>query len=119
MGAILDSTCPSYFLSFCYSAIIQFLLNILKTNRRIETKFCVHIIIDKIYVGIVNCRFSQICNRVRALESRQNLVFAQYLENELTESDQIMHIIIDKIYVGIVNRCFSHICNRVMVLDSC
>ena len=27
------------------------------------TKFCIHIIIDKIYVGIVNRHFSQICNR--------------------------------------------------------
>ena len=27
---------------------IKFLLNILKTNRRIKTKFCIHIIIDKI-----------------------------------------------------------------------
>ena len=27
---------------------IEFLLNILKTNRPIKTKFCIHIIIDKI-----------------------------------------------------------------------
>ena len=31
---------------------IKFLLNILKTNRPIKTKFCKHIIIDKIYFGI-------------------------------------------------------------------
>ena len=31
---------------------IEFLLNILKTNRPIKTKFCIHIIIDKIYFGI-------------------------------------------------------------------
>ena len=36
---------------------IEFLLNILKTNRPIKTKFCIHIIIDKIYFGIVNCFF--------------------------------------------------------------
>ena len=47
---------------------IEFLLNISKTNRPIKTKFCIHIIIDKIYVGIVNHCFSQICNRVRALD---------------------------------------------------
>ena len=47
---------------------IWFLLNILKTNRQIETKFCIHIIIDKIYVGNVNHCFSQICNRVTALD---------------------------------------------------
>ena len=56
---------------------IEFLLNILKTNRPIKTKFCIHIIIDKIYIGIVNSCFSQICNRVMALDSCQNLVFTQ------------------------------------------
>ena len=45
---------------------IGVLLNILKTDRRIKTKFCIHIIIDKIYFGIVNHCFSQICNRVTA-----------------------------------------------------
>ena len=30
---------------------IEFLFNILKTNRRIKTKFCKHIIIDKMYFG--------------------------------------------------------------------
>ena len=43
---------------------IEFLLNILKTNRPIKTKFCIRIIIDKIYIGIVNYCF---CNRVTAL----------------------------------------------------
>ena len=47
---------------------VKFLLNILKTKRLIKTKFCIHIIIDKIYVGIVNHCFSQICNRVTALD---------------------------------------------------
>ena len=47
---------------------LEFLLNILKTNRPIKTKFCIHIIIDKIYVGNVNHCFSQICNRVTALD---------------------------------------------------
>ena len=47
---------------------IEFLLNILKTNRPIKTKFCIHIIIDKIYIGIVSHCFSQICNRVSALD---------------------------------------------------
>ena len=53
-----------------------------------ETKVCIHIIIDKNYsryVGIVKCRFSQICNRVTALDLCQNLVFAQYLDNKKTE----------------------------------
>ena len=47
---------------------IEFLLNILKTNRPIKTKFCIHIIIDKIYFCIVNCCFSQIGKRVTALD---------------------------------------------------
>ena len=47
---------------------IEFLFNILKMNRPIHTKFCKHIIIHKIYFGIVNRCFSQICNRVKALD---------------------------------------------------
>ena len=47
---------------------IEFLFNILKTNRPIKTKFCIHIIIEKIYFGIVNRCFSQIGNRVTALD---------------------------------------------------
>ena len=49
---------------------MEFLLNILKTNRPspIKTKFCIHIIIDKIYVCKVNHCFSQICIRVTALD---------------------------------------------------
>ena len=47
---------------------IEFLLNILKTNRPIKTKFCIHIINDKIYGGNVNHCFSQICNIVTALD---------------------------------------------------
>ena len=48
---------------------IEFLLNILKTNRPVKTKFCIQIIIDKIYFGILNISFfSQIGNRVTALD---------------------------------------------------
>ena len=47
---------------------IEFLLNILKTNRPIKTKICIHIIIDKIYVCNVNHCFSQICNKITALD---------------------------------------------------
>ena len=49
---------------------IEFLFNILKMNRPIKTKFCKHIIIDKIYFGIVHVNrcFSQIGNRVTALD---------------------------------------------------
>ena len=47
---------------------IKFLLNILKTNLPIKTKFCIHIIIDKVYVGNVNHCLSQFCNRVTAFD---------------------------------------------------
>ena len=47
---------------------IELLLSILKMNRLIETKFCIHIIIDKIFFGIVIHCFSQIGNRVTALD---------------------------------------------------
>ena len=36
---------------------IKFLLNILKTNGPIKTKFCIHIITDKIYVVICKSLF--------------------------------------------------------------
>ena len=53
---------------FCYSVRIWFLLIILRTNRKIETTFCIHIMIDEIYVGIVKHLISQICNRVMILD---------------------------------------------------
>ena len=46
---------------------IKFLFNILRMNRLIETKFCIHIIIDKICVGIVNRHYSQMCNSIQFL----------------------------------------------------
>ena len=46
---------------------IEFLLNILKTKRLIKTKFCIHIIIDKIYFGIVNCCFYKLARELRPL----------------------------------------------------
>ena len=47
---------------------ILFLLNVLRTNLQNETKFCIHITIDNIYVGIVNRCFSQICNGLTTLD---------------------------------------------------
>ena len=47
---------------------IEFLFNIFIKNRPIKTKFCKHIIIDKIYFGIVNRCFSQIGKRVMAFD---------------------------------------------------
>ena len=46
---------------------IEFLLNILKTNRAIKTEFCIHIIIYKTYVGYVNHFFRKFATELRPL----------------------------------------------------
>ena len=46
---------------------IEFLFNILKTNRPIKTKFCKHIIIDTIYFGIVNRCFRKLATSLGSL----------------------------------------------------
>ena len=56
-----------------------------------STKFCIHIIIDKIYIDIVKHFFWQMFNRVTALNWCQKLVFAQYLEIGWTEFNQILY----------------------------
>ena len=38
-------------------ARIWFLLHIYRMNGQNSTKFCIHIIIDKIFVGILKCHF--------------------------------------------------------------
>ena len=82
------------------------------------TKFCIHIIIDKIYVATLRRHFLQICNGVTALDKCQKLVFAQYLENGWTEFNQIcIHMIISKIYISIVKHHFSQMFNRVTALN--
>ena len=81
------------------------------------TKFCKHIIIDKIYVDIVKRHlFRKFATELRPLIDVKSLVFAQYLDNEWTEFNHI-YIIIDKIYVVIVKRHLSQIFNRVPALD--
>ena len=56
-----------------------------------ETKFSIHIDIDKIKVEYVNHHFSKLCNRVTALDRCQPIISTQYLENELTDFDQISY----------------------------
>ena len=43
-----------------------FLLNILRMDRQNLTKFCIHMIISKIYISIVKHHFSQMFNSVSA-----------------------------------------------------
>ena len=87
-------------------------------NGQNLTKFCMHIIIDKIYVGIVNRHFSQILKEFRLLiDIRIQFLFNILGMNWQNLTKFCIHIIIDKIYVGIVNCNFSQICNKVMALD--
>ena len=44
-----------------------FLLKILRMDGQNLTKFCIHMIISKIYISIVKHHFSQVFNRVMAL----------------------------------------------------
>ena len=84
---------------------IEFLLNVLKTNIPIKTKFCIRIIIDKIYDSLIDVRIWFLLNILRT--------------NRQIEAKFCIHIIIDKINIRIVNICFSQICNRVTALDCC
>ena len=94
------------------------LLNILRTNRQNKTKFCMLIIVHKIYVGDINHCFCKFAPGLWSLIDVRIWSFTQLLENKLTECDQILYTRhIDKIYVGIVNRWFSQICNRVTTRD--
>ena len=81
-------------------------------------KFCIHYIIDKIYVCIEKGHFLQICNRVAALIYVRNCFLLNILRMDGQNLTKFcIHIIIDKIYAGKVKHHFSQICNRVMALD--
>ena len=97
---------------------IEFLLNILKTNRPIKTKFYIHTIIDKTYVGNVNYCFSKFATELRPLIDVRIWFLLNILRtNKQIETKFCIHIIIDMIYVGIVNLCFSQMYNRVTALN--
>ena len=87
-------------------------------NGQNLTKFCIHIIIDKIYVGNVNCHFRKFATELRPLiDVRIQFLFNILRKQEKNLTKFCIHIIIDNIYVGIVNCRFSQICNRVTALD--
>ena len=97
---------------------IKFLLNILTTNRPIKTKFCINIIIDKIYVVICKSLFFANLRQLRPLIDVKTWFLLNFLRtNRQIETKFCIHIIIDKIYVSVVNLCFSQIYNRVTALD--
>ena len=95
-----------------------FLLNILRMDGQNLTKFCIHIIIDKTYIATVKRHFSQICNRVTALDRCQNWFLLNIMRMDGQNLTKFcIHFIIDKIYVCIVKGYFLQICNRVTALD--
>ena len=86
-----------------------FLLNILRMNGQNLTKFCIHIIIDKIYVGIVKHHFfTNIARELLPLiDVRISFLLNILRMNGQTLTKFCIHNIIDRIYVWIVKRNFS------------
>ena len=77
---------------------IEFLFNILKTNRPIKTKFCIHIIINKIYFGIVNHFFRKLATELRPFIDVNIWFLLNILRtNRQIETKFCIHIISDKI----------------------
>ena len=74
-----------------YSEIL-YPFNIVRTNGQILTKLNITIYTDKIHIGIVSCQFLHICTSVMALDSGQNFVSIQYLENKWTEFHQTLYM---------------------------
>ena len=77
-----------------------FLLNILRMDGQNLAKFCLQIIIDKIYVGIVKCHFSQICNKVIALDRPSVCLHIQTLISLLPVGQSQSYLILSIIGVG-------------------
>ena len=76
---------------------IEFLLNILKTNIPIKT-ICIHIIIDKIYFGIVNCCFRKFARELRPLIDVKIWFLLNILRTNLQNETKVcIHITSDKI----------------------
>ena len=90
--------CPSVILLFRHNSV--FFFKILRMNRQNLTKFCIHSIIDKIYVGIVNRHFLQICNNVMVwplIDVRISFSLNILRMNGQNLTTMCIHISIDKI----------------------
>ena len=92
---------------------IQILFNILRIDGQNLSKSCIHIIIYKIYVGIVNRFFllHKFATELRTLiDIRIQSLFNIFRMNGQNLTKFCIHIIIDKIYVGIVKDTFLQSC---------
>ena len=88
---------------------ICFCSKILRMNGQNLTKFCIHIFIDKIYVGIVKrdfffCKFA---TELRPLIDVRIMFLLNILRmNGQNLTDFCLHNFVDKIYFGIVKSNF-------------
>ena len=86
---------------------IQFLFNILRPNRFVETKFFIHIIIYYNYIGIVILIFRKFATELRPLiDIIIQFLFNILRTNGLIETKFCIDLIIDKIYIGNVKDHF-------------
>ena len=84
-----------------------FLLHILRMDGQNLTKFCIHFIIDMIYVSFVNCHFCKFALELPPLIDIRNIFLLNILRMDGQNLTKIcIHIIIDKIYVGKVKSHF-------------
>ena len=65
------------------------LLHILRMNGQNSTKFCIHIIFDKIYIGIVKRHFFFFANLQQSYDPWLNSEFGQPRTAELAALDQL------------------------------
>ena len=73
------------------------------------TKFCIHIIIDKIYINIIVnwFIFRKFPTELRPLINVRNWFLLNFLRMDWHNLTKFcIHIVIDKIYVGIVKKSF-------------
>ena len=85
-----------------------FLLNILRMDGQNLSKFCIHIIIDEIYVcNVFSIFFCKFAMKLRPLIDVRKWFLLNILRIDGWNLIKFcIHIIIDKIYVGIVKRLF-------------
>ena len=86
---------------------ISFPLNIMTMNGHNLTKFCIHIIIDKVFLGIVKRHFCKFATELRPLiDARISFPLNILRRNGQNLTKLCIYISIEKILFGIVNRHF-------------
>ena len=89
-----------------------FLLNILRMDGQNLTKFCIHIIIDKIYIAIVKHHFRKFATELQPLIDVRNWFLLNILRMDGQNLTKFcIHFIIEKIYVCILKGYSLQICN--------